>query len=408
MTTQDSMAVATETKALSNVQPISALSQTGSPTRIAEPEDLSPKMVEDIAECLLSTKPSFADKLTGTLKHYAIPFSLASLASAAAIWLPSAGWLVGTFGWLTSPAVVGVLAWRNRESNGRLARVDAMLAELGVPMKARFRITRRLGKLSRKQYGQIHQPAATSRLNVQRALLGSTNGERENSVDPTSALRRLSYPELAMVIAQQHNRFFFWFCVFQVFFSALVVEHMHFAAVWTTFLWANWDSAGRQGGFLSEFGASKAEGKSASRFLRRKIGFFSSARHEKIRAVVDDLYRELHPNDSNAQPELPESFRLHGFEMDGVYEGTIVAGTAIGVEVELAQDCIGCVPPALWGPRAFWNLELGFGKRIGKRITVKIVGFGVDGRPLFSRRAAIEEQKRLPAAAQNAAGDVDS
>jgi hypothetical protein len=289
-------------------------------------------MVEDIAECLLSTKPSFADKLKGTLKHYAIPFSLASLASAAAIWLPSDGWLVGTIGWLTSPVVVGVLAWRNRESNGRLERVDAMLAELGVPMKARFRITQRLGKLIRKPtYNWYRKPDAPSRLNVQRALLGSTNGERENSSDPTSALRRLSYRELAMVIAQQHTRYFFWLCIFQVFFSALLVENTYFAAVWTTWMWAHWDSAGRQGGFLSEFGASKAEGKSASRFLRQKIGFFSSPGHEKNKAVVDDLYRELHPNDSNAQPELPESFRLHGFEMDGVYDGTIVSGTAIGV-----------------------------------------------------------------------------
>ena len=398
MTKQDSISVVSETKALSNVQPISALSQTSSPTQIKKPEDLSPKMVDDIAECLWSTAPGFADKLKGTLKYFSIPFSVVSLAMAVAIWLPSNLSLVTKIAMVMMHGMaIGGFAWRNRDANGRLERVDAMLAEVGVPIKARFRITQRLEKLIRTTQAARHrQPNARRKPNVQRALLGRTNKERENTSDLTSGLRHLSYPDLATVFLQRQHRQMFWLSGAFVFMHALMEQPL-VSVLFAGVAWVQWVSSGHQGGFLSEFGASKAEGKFASRFLRQKFGFFPSTRHES-NAAIDGLYRELHPSDSNVQPELSDSFRLHGFEMDGVYEGTIVSLSAAGFEVELAQGCIGVIPGALWASERSWIWASRFNKPVGKRVTVKIVGFRVDGCPLFSRRAVIEAQKRLHAA----------
>ena len=168
----------------SNLQPISALRHEGGASLVTKPEDLSPKMVEDVADWLLSSKPGLAEQVMGALKQSAVPLSLLSLCIYATYWLePStrvAPILTPFMG-----AMVFVYRWITRDKNGRLERLNAALAEQGVPLKGRYRIARRLRRLF---CGQVPPEKET----IRKALRGppvSTGSSSDEAVrDALSAL----------------------------------------------------------------------------------------------------------------------------------------------------------------------------------------------------------------------------
>ena len=378
----------------SNLQPISALRHEGGASLVTKPEDLSPKMVEDVADWLLSSKPGLAEQVMGALKQSAVPLSLLSLCIYATYWLEAS-----RFEHILTPfmgAMIAFFRWIARSKNGRLERLNSALAEQGVPLKGRYRIARRLRRLF---CGQVPPEKET----IRKALRGpqvSTGSSSDEAV--RDALCALSPMELMTAISTSEDNRFDPKLIFPLNFLILSITGNLYSAALTATLVSLFFENYLSGPFLSEYGYPKETGKAAQRFVRTELKKFM--KDNKVRfssqmtsgpyfeRFVAQLYAQLQPASSKPIVALPESLRVQGFEKDGVYEGVVITGySGIFYRVELAPGCIGFLPGSeLWSWRALFLRE-------GQRVSVKILGPWIDGRPLLSLREAIQAPKDVPA-----------